>query len=306
MRNEERYLSRCLESLARQDYPKERFEIVVVDNGSTDRSMEIAKTFPCRIVSCANVTVSKVRNCGAENAAGEIFAYIDADCQAATNWLTEGVAAITAEQCVIGYECLIDANEPWIPKSWFCLTAPGRGKVASLNGANMFIPREAFQRVGGFNESLTTGEDAEICARLAAIVPIISDDRLKVVHFGVPRTVKQFFEREIWHGLGAFGTFAVNRFDKPLLGTVLFAGFLLAQFIGLFAWLVGFGSSLFQASFALSLALIALTVFHRRKFVRNWQHALQLGVLYWLYYLARTISLLCLSGVVSYSGRRNK
>src|SRR5215472_2313122 len=84
--NAERTIEPCLASLAVLNYPD--YEVIVVNDGSRDRTLEIAEGFGfCRIISQPNKGLSVARNVGAEAASGEIVAYTDSDCVADPDWL---------------------------------------------------------------------------------------------------------------------------------------------------------------------------------------------------------------------------
>ncbi|MDZ4833667.1 MAG: glycosyltransferase [Candidatus Melainabacteria bacterium] len=92
-RNEEKCILKCLESLAAQDYPREFFEVVLVDNASTDSTSTIAhefiRTFPnLRVVENPIRGVAATRNAGIRAAKHDIVAFIDADCEATVSWLS--------------------------------------------------------------------------------------------------------------------------------------------------------------------------------------------------------------------------
>ena len=88
--NRERYLKRCIESLYTQTLDEQQYEVVVVDNGSTDKTREICDKF----VDCENFTyiyepvlgLSNARNCGWKNATGDYVGYLDDDAVAAATW----------------------------------------------------------------------------------------------------------------------------------------------------------------------------------------------------------------------------
>jgi glycosyltransferase involved in cell wall biosynthesis len=93
-RNRASFLPRVLESVINQDYEKEKYEIIVVDNNSSDSTTSIVERFKRR---CPNricyafepkIGMSNARNRGAETAKGEILLFIDDDAIASTNWLT--------------------------------------------------------------------------------------------------------------------------------------------------------------------------------------------------------------------------
>src|SRR5438067_857357 len=91
----ERTMEPCLASLETLNYPD--YEVIVVNDGSKDRTLEIAERFPyCRIISQENKGLSAARNVGAEAATGEIVAYTDSDCVADPDWLTYLIATMEA------------------------------------------------------------------------------------------------------------------------------------------------------------------------------------------------------------------
>ncbi len=93
--NAERTMDQCLASLEVLNYPN--YEVIVVNDGSRDRTLEIAEAYPfCRIISQPNKGLSVARNVGAEAATGEIVAYTDSDCVVDRDWLTYLVAKMEA------------------------------------------------------------------------------------------------------------------------------------------------------------------------------------------------------------------
>ena len=92
-RNEENDIRKCLQSLKNQDYPRACYEVVLVDNGSTDRTQEIARETMSdfanfRIVENPVPGIAVTRNVGIKAAQHGVVAFIDADCEASTSWLT--------------------------------------------------------------------------------------------------------------------------------------------------------------------------------------------------------------------------
>jgi len=96
--NGERVVRPLLSSLGQIDYPRGLCEVILVDNGSTDSTLQIAKEYPVRVLSEDSVRSSyAARNLGIAQARHEILAFTDADCIVDSRWLAEGVAAM-AEQ----------------------------------------------------------------------------------------------------------------------------------------------------------------------------------------------------------------
>jgi glycosyltransferase involved in cell wall biosynthesis len=112
--NEEKYLGKCLESLKNQT--EKPFEIIVVDNNSTDKTAEIAKSYGATVITEKQQGISYSRNAGFNAAKGEIIARIDADTEALPNWIArirkdievDGKDAVTGPAYYFGLSTKID------------------------------------------------------------------------------------------------------------------------------------------------------------------------------------------------------
>src|SRR5437868_13548732 len=86
VRNEEKVIRRCLDALAENEFPSRRFEVIIVDNGSCDRTLQIVRTFgerlELKILVMEKGHISALRNRGAAEARGRVLAFLDADCLA--------------------------------------------------------------------------------------------------------------------------------------------------------------------------------------------------------------------------------
>ena len=171
--NAERTMLPCLESLRRLKYP--HYEIVIVDDGSRDRTADIAMEFPeFRLIRQPNKGLSVARNVGMHAARGEIIAYTDSDCVVDPDWLTLMVRAMVdggfdgcggpnyapheegrVEGCV--------AAAPGAP----CHVLVDDDRAEHLAGCNMVFTKAALVAVGGFDAQFTSaGDDVDICWRL--------------------------------------------------------------------------------------------------------------------------------------------
>ena len=93
--NSERYIKRCVEGILRQSYPRENYEILMIDNNSTDASAETVRRYPgIRLLSETKQGSYAARNRGLQEAKGEIIAFTDADCVPSHNWLHRIVTAL--------------------------------------------------------------------------------------------------------------------------------------------------------------------------------------------------------------------
>jgi GT2 family glycosyltransferase len=161
-----------MEGLSRLDYPD--FEIIVIDDGSTDETAAIAGEYPTRVISTENRGLSNARNTGWQAASGEIVAYIDDDAYPDADWLSFLVTAFEGDDFVgVGGPNLAPAGDGWIAE---CVAnAPG-GPVHVLltdtvaehiPGCNMAFRRRALAEVGGFDPIYrAAGDDVDLCWRL--------------------------------------------------------------------------------------------------------------------------------------------
>lgn len=170
----------CLESLMAVDYPD--YEVILVDDGSTDATAEIAAEFPQVFYHHQkNRGLSVARNVGAELACGEILAYTDSDCEADPQWLRCLVQAMEDQQV----EAIGGPNVTPLSSSWTacCVAAsPGNPSHVMLDdrhaehvpGCNMAFKRSTLLGIGGFDPQFRqAGDDVDICWRfLDADLPI--------------------------------------------------------------------------------------------------------------------------------------
>lgn len=290
------HLRTCLESVTAAIGRYQNAELIVVDNGSTDGSYELLLAnyaATAQIFQVEDVTIGALRNYGARVASGDYLSFIDSDCVIPQDYF-ERVASVFAsvDAAAVGSMCDLPTPAHWIEKTWHMLHAPVKdGYVNYLNSGNFVVKRAVFERIGGFDETLTTGEDAELGVRLgAAGFKIYESQEIKAIHLRNPKTLRQFVSRQVWHGLGMFGSAKIAWFDKPLLLT--FAHLLLtaAGAINLFVSWTGLGWRV--VAFAVSLALAPVAaVIYRSIHQRRLQRPLRSILLYWLYLNSRVCAL---------------
>ena len=199
--NEERYLESCLKTLGQIEYPKDKYEIITVDNGSTDNSLNIAKQYADQSLLLPNVNVGAVRNFGVKHAKGKVLVFLDSDCLVPASWLHQGVGLLfSGEKNVYGGNLNLRENPYWIERYWLLKNNNDQASQHDLLGSCIFIRKEAFLDAQGFDESVTSGEDSTLSKTLVDLgYKVIIDSRLGVVHLGNPTTVAGFVKRQIWH-----------------------------------------------------------------------------------------------------------
>jgi GT2 family glycosyltransferase len=163
---------RALEMLTALEYPD--YEVIVVSDGSTDRTDELVRQFDVRLIKTENRGLSSARNTGAEAATGEIVAYTDDDAYPDPHWL---------HFLAIGFE-----SGDWAAMGGPNILPPGVGPVEEcvshspggathvllsdveaehLPGCNLSVRRDRLLEVGGFDpQFITAGDDVDLCWRL--------------------------------------------------------------------------------------------------------------------------------------------
>lgn len=206
-KNEEKNIGTCLDSINAMVFESCRFEVLVIDNGSSDLTVEIAKTKGAKVYEKPDFTIAGLRNFGVAEAKGEVLAFLDADCTVAPDWLTEASRYLGNKEVVcFGCPPGIPADATWVQKAWFRIRER-KGlvdEVEWLESMNMFVPRQAFSSAGGFNEQLVTCEDYDLSLRLKRFGRIIADPRIVAVHHGEASDIRHFFRKEHWRGTSNF------------------------------------------------------------------------------------------------------
>jgi GT2 family glycosyltransferase len=172
-------LADCLEALVGLDYPRDRFEVIVVDDGSEAVPEDVVSRFrerlPVALLVQPHAGPAAARNRGAERARGRVLAFTDDDCAPNGDWLKKLEARFAqTPECVVGgrtvnllpgnpyataSQCLIDYLY-----SYYNMGSKGARFFASNNLA---IPADRFHALGGFDTTFprAAGEDRELCDR---------------------------------------------------------------------------------------------------------------------------------------------
>ena len=156
--NEENYLPLLLDSIKKQDF-KGQYEIIVADAGSQDKTMEIAKSYGCKVVSGGSP--AQGRNEGAKVAQGDLFLFIDADSVLSPRLLNELINEFSKRKLdIASYPVypqgnIIDKICYKLYNFWAKLTQ----SFLHHNTQTILVKKEIHQKIGGFDESTTIGED---------------------------------------------------------------------------------------------------------------------------------------------------
>jgi GT2 family glycosyltransferase len=165
-------LEQCLRSLEALDYPD--YEVILVDDGSTDDTAAIAGRFPSvRYIQQPNLGLSAARNTGLAAATGSIIAYTDSDCFPEPDWLSKLVHQLQCTNAAAVGGPNLSPDDGWLAA---CIGAsPGQpihvlesDQIAEhVPGCNMAFHREALEAINGFNATYRkAGDDVDVCWRL--------------------------------------------------------------------------------------------------------------------------------------------
>ncbi len=296
-RNSADTIAECLRSL-RRHLPQTCSEVIVVDNGSSDGTGRIAREEGARVIEAPGVFVSEVRNVGARQATGdgELLGFIDSDCTITPGWYQAAVALLESDRTigVAGSRHVIPENPSWVEEVWFRSHRSMERKdpldVAYIPAGNLVVRKKVFRQVGGFDPTMETGEDPDLCNRIgSAGFRIVEWDAIRCVHLGEPKSLVQVFRRERWHGRGVRLRYADGRLAPVVVATALFLVLVLAGVAGLAAAVV-VGLTLPVAALVPALAIPAVFAITKGRKLPVTQLP-ALALVYTFYFLGRAASL---------------
>jgi GT2 family glycosyltransferase len=236
--NGARGVDRCLRALAAQSI-RPRMEIVVVDDGSTDDTVSVARAHGVIVLSHpANLGIAAARNTGLNAAAADIIAFLDDDCEPEPDWARHllagyaeddvaGVCGPIVPRTPPGYlSGFLARNNPlgplelelsegygvfyrfclYLRRQWSAQQKTGRRDVYSFAGANMSFRRKALFEAGQFDERFRFGaEELDMCLRVAQSVPdarLIFVPEARIVHHFKPQ-LRDTLRRSRAYGIGS-------------------------------------------------------------------------------------------------------
>lgn len=202
--NEAHHLGATFDSIDALRFPRDRIDTILVDNGSTDATVSVARERGARVFELPDARIGALRNFGAKHARGEVLAFLDADCTVDPAWLEVALSHLSdPEVGATGGHTRIPPNPTWMEATLdFLVTREGVNDVEFLPTANLILRREVFERVDGFDPHLETGEDSDLSNRILALgLRLISDTDVRVVHQDYPKTFWQRLKKEMWHAV---------------------------------------------------------------------------------------------------------
>lgn len=197
-KNERETLRACL--LALRDQQTRPAKIIVVDNGSTDGSQQLAAGL-AEVVELPDVSISHLRNHGAYRLGDvDIVGFVDADVVVGPGWLAAGLAAMADGADVVGSRSLPHEDATWVAARWAQVERHRAHDASLLWSQHLLVRRHVLTALGGFDEAMRTGEDADLSARARSLgFDVRLVPTMTAAHHGFAPSLRGFLRREIWH-----------------------------------------------------------------------------------------------------------
>jgi glycosyltransferase involved in cell wall biosynthesis len=296
VKNEAHRLPACLKSIKQIDYDQEFIEIIVIDNGSSDSTVDIAIENGCKVYKDHSSNISGLRNLGVKHACGDVICFVDADVLVSKKWLTNALQNFNINKvaCVTGM-INIPENATWVEKTWALNRKVSKDKflVSWSTSMNMIIIKDIFDNINGFNDALVTGEDFDLSTRIRkAGYDIIFDKEVSVIHTGEAKTLIDFVRKERWHGYSDLDLLISNKFKLSNLRHATQPIFFIGTFL-LFIYSVLTKKCHHQlVSISLLFLLPVLRTFLIIKKQSNYYNIIKLLIIWTVYYYARSLAII--------------
>jgi glycosyltransferase involved in cell wall biosynthesis len=289
------HLRACLSSVLAAITRYGNAELIIIDNGSTDGSYELLVSeysAHAKILQIRNITVAALRNRGAALADGEFLSFIDSDVLVCPDYFEQAIEVLRTSADATGAKYELPESPHWIEKTWYNIHARSRdGLVKYINGGNFLIKRKIFLAVNGFDATMTTCEDSELCQRITQNgFRVYEAHAISAIHLGGDKTLRVFFRKTSWRTLGMFGMLKHSWISMPLFTTFAHILLCVCAILALFSAPLSLVARLTLSLSLLNLAPVA-TVFFRALQRKHFYTPLRAILLYHVYFLGRFFAL---------------
>ena len=224
--NREEAVRCCLKSLKQLDYPEQQMEIIVVDNGSSDRTIDVVREFNVSILEETTRGAAAARNRGVKEANHPLIVFIDSDCEAKPNWLKNLVQPFNEPGiCGAGGRLLDNPNANIYERYFEERVFPTQEKAMQGSGwfqpfiitANCAFRLDWLNKVNGFDESFSiAAEDADLSWRMKALGgEFVYQSNAEVTHYHQSSS-KNLMQTCYNYGIGTVHLFKKHKKDLEI------------------------------------------------------------------------------------------
>jgi len=268
-------------------FPKDRYELIIVDDGSTDGTNDLISQFQketditLHYLSQQNLGPGDARNLGAKNATGDFYIFIDSDCTVDSEWLNEIDLEIKRSQadafggpdnCRDDFPPLLKAIN--YSMTSFLTTGGIRGHKKKKLGKfyprsfNMGLSRNLYNRIGGFG-SLRHGQDIEFSNRIIKSGANVAHIKNAVVYHKRRTSIRKFFKQVFNWGVARINLYKI---DDAMLEPVHFfpaIAVMMTLLICLLALFSPLMAKVFYLSFLISFGMLIFSALHSFLIYKN-------------------------------------
>jgi cellulose synthase/poly-beta-1,6-N-acetylglucosamine synthase-like glycosyltransferase len=203
-RNSEETIDECLKAIFEQDYPRDAFEVIVVDGCSTDATVKIAEKHPAKVFSLP-LNAAAAYNYALKIASHSILGFVDADAKVEREWLSKLITHLDDPR-VAGVSGAIEtwnAENPWARiigyelKNRYSRIAKYTGRIATMN---LLLKKSVIEEAGGWDENLPSQYDTDLGFRISSKgYKIAYEPDAKCYHFN-RQTVRAYWRQQLQYG----------------------------------------------------------------------------------------------------------
>ena len=222
--NSEGTIGNTVKALLKQNYPKNKYEIVLVDDGSTDKTVEVVSKFPVKIIKLKHKGPANARNVGAKKSKGDIVLFTDADCIPDKNWIknmvkpfkNEKVAGVSGTYKTLNRHSLL-ARFIGYDIQYRHEKMKKKRYIDFVGTFSAGYRKSVFLKEGGFDTTflMSSGEDPELSYRIAKKHKIVFQPSAFVKH-PHPDRLKRYLRQKFWRIYWRF--FMYDRHKEKMLG----------------------------------------------------------------------------------------
>ena len=207
--NSEKTITPCLKSALNQDLPKENYEVTLIDDGSTDKTQTIARSFAVNVIPQKNQGPAVARNNGAIQAKGDILIFTDSDCELEPEFIKKITAPIEENPEIVGVQGRYKTKQKEFIARFVQVEIETRYQKMAKKRFTDFIGtyaaayrKDVFHNFGGFDTGfpLASGEDAEFSYKLQSSgCKMVFEPQACVYHLH-PSTLKSYMRIKFFRG----------------------------------------------------------------------------------------------------------